>query len=182
MLGTQSAWAQQRKRPVKKKSYKKHRTYRKPVNQQLINAINSRPVEYTASDTTTADSLLCLARKYLGLPYRYGGATSQGFDCSGFVMFCFNHFNIQLPHTSGGQLNAGVRVKKKDARPGDIIAFMGSRRNRRYVGHSGIVYKVENDKIWFIHSAVAGGIRIDCLDAPYYKSRFLGISRVIPLP
>ena len=66
-----------------------------------------------------------IARKYLGIPYVYGGADpSVGFDCSGLVMYCYAQIGIQLPHYSGYQQNMGVPVPMNALRPGDLV-FMG---------------------------------------------------------
>lgn len=66
--------------------------------------------------------VIAIARHYLGIPYRYGGASPQtGFDCSGFVMYCYAQIGISLPHYSGAQQNCGVRVPMNQLVPGDLV-------------------------------------------------------------
>ena len=66
--------------------------------------------------------VIAIARHYLGVPYKYGGASPQtGFDCSGFVMYCYAQIGISLPHYSGAQQNMGVRVPMNALIPGDLV-------------------------------------------------------------
>jgi len=89
----------------------------------------------TATGTTDAPStpttvptgnghpeVIAIARHYLGVPYKYGGASpSTGFDCSGFVMYCYAQIGISLPHYSGYQQNMGARVSMSALLPGDLV-------------------------------------------------------------
>ncbi len=123
--------------------------------------------------------LLTEARKHLSTPYRAGGKDPRGFDCSGFVRHCYlNTLGIKTPASSSEYNKYGMPVKLEDCRPGDVICFKGSRRNKR-IGHVGIVTEVIDGNVYFIHSANRGGIRYDQLNAPYYKTRFAGIRRII---
>ena len=69
--------------------------------------------------------VIAIARRYLGVPYVYGGASpSTGFDCSGLVMYCYAQIGIHLLHYSGDQQNEGLPVPMNDLIPGDLV-FMG---------------------------------------------------------
>lgn len=125
--------------------------------------------------------LLSEARKHLATPYRSGGKTPGGFDCSGFVRHCYSStLGVKTPASSSEYNKFGSAVSIDDCRPGDIICFKGHRRGSRRIGHVGIITEISNGDIYFIHSANRGGIRYDQLNAPYYKSRFIGIKRIIP--
>lgn len=90
----------------------------------------SRSTARQALSTTTADStaasatgssILSIAARYVGTPYRYGGTTPSGFDCSGYTQYVFKQVGISLPRTSGAQAQAGKRVSRSEARPGDLV-------------------------------------------------------------
>lgn len=70
-----------------------------------------------------------IARQYLGTPYVWGGASPQGFDCSGLVQYVYNQLGIHLPHLSSAQAQDGRRIPVQDAQPGDLIAYDNSSRN-----------------------------------------------------
>jgi cell wall-associated NlpC family hydrolase len=69
-------------------------------------------------------SIISQAKKLKGSPYRYGGATPSGFDCSGYVQYVFKKAGKKIGRTSGAQLGAGKSVKKSNKKPGDILIFM----------------------------------------------------------
>ncbi len=127
-----------------------------------------------------ADELVEYAAKYLKTPYRYGGTTSKGFDCSGFVQFVYKRFGYSLPRSSQDQSKVGMKVKDNKFKKGDLVFFKGSNKNSKKVGHVGIITKVEkNGKFQFIHASNSG-VRIDDYEhSAYYKARFLQVKRVI---
>ena len=127
-----------------------------------------------------ASKLVISSMEFLGVPYRAGGTNSNtGFDCSGFVRHCYSYtLGIKTPASSHEYNRYGVAVNIDDCRPGDVICFNGSRIGSR-IGHVGIITEVSKENIYFIHSAIRGGIRFDQLNAPYYLKRFVGIRRII---
>lgn len=126
------------------------------------------------------DSLVKIASSYLGDRYRRGGTSTKGFDCSGFTLVVFRHFGIKLPHTSAGQSLLGFEVPKKQIQKGDLLFFRSRSRRSRRIGHVGIVISEKGEPVRFIHSSTSSGVRIDHLDADYYKKRFMKASRVLP--
>jgi cell wall-associated NlpC family hydrolase len=133
-----------------------------------------------ASRIVEINRLIRFAEMHLGTPYRYGGKTPAGFDCSGFVRYCFNQTQgITLSPSATNYHSHGIKIHPRSARPGDIICFTGSNSRSRSIGHVGIITEVTPADIYFIHSAVHGGIRYDVLKAQYYKTRFLQIRRVL---
>lgn len=78
------------------------------------------------------DKVFEVGKKYIGVPYRYGGENPSGFDCSGFVMFVYAQFGVSLPHNAGAQGAMGKPIRLADARPGDIVMMAG--HNGIYAG------------------------------------------------
>lgn len=71
------------------------------------------------------DQVVSVALQYVGVPYRYGGADPSGFDCSGYVMFVYAQFGIELPHSAAGIGASGTPIAIADALPGDIVIMPG---------------------------------------------------------
>ncbi len=124
--------------------------------------------------------LLDYAFKFKGVRYRHGAMSPRAFDCSGFTSYVFKRFGINLNRTSGGQINDGRRVARKDLQPGDLVFFNGRAVNRR-IGHVGIVTEVnqEENTFKFIHAAVHTGITESKSNESYYSRRYMGACRII---
>jgi cell wall-associated NlpC family hydrolase len=145
----------------------------------LIQAQNNIP--YLTTDTIKQDStvvnrteIIKFATKYLGTTYRYGSIDpAKGFDCSGFVFFVFNHFNIKLPNSSKEYKSLGTALKPEEFKIGDILVFYGY-RNKTSIGHVGIICEANGMKSKFIHasSGDAYGVTISNLDSKMYTRRF----------
>ncbi|MDZ4757224.1 MAG: C40 family peptidase [Bacteroidota bacterium] len=164
-----------------KKTYKKRKVAHKVTPRTLPDTNIVAKNTYSIKDSNTADSLFSFAKSHLGIRYCYGGVDARGFDCSGFVLYCFKHFGYKLPHEAGQQMKVSNPQTEQTAKKGDIIFFGYYNKKTRsyYISHSGIVASTDGGKIWFIHSASHAGIRLDCLDQGWYRQRFAGIGRVI---
>lgn len=128
----------------------------------------------------SADELVVFAESLQGVPYKYGSTdVKKGFDCSGFMTYVFNHFNISVPRISSDFTNAGLEVSMKDSKRGDIILFTGSDANSGVVGHMGIITQNSRKKILFIHSASGGGkgVMISGM-SDYFVTRFVKVIRI----
>jgi cell wall-associated NlpC family hydrolase len=118
--------------------------------------------------------LVTFAKKYLGTPYRRATADPEkGFDCSGFVTFVFNHFNIALPRSSREYKSLGVKLKPEEFKVGDVLVFYGH-KNRSQIGHVAIVCEANGMKSRFIHasSGKAHSVTISDLNSAGYRVRF----------
>jgi peptidoglycan DL-endopeptidase CwlO len=98
----------------------------------------------------SSNSLVVYASNFLGTPYRWGGTTPSGFDCSGFMKYVFAHFGVNLPRTSDGQFGVGQRISRDDLQPGDLV-FFGAPGNPHHVG----MYVGNN---YYIHSPQTGDV------------------------
>lgn len=112
-----------------------------------------------------------VATGFLGAPYRMGGVTVQGIDCSALVRKMYEFFNIKLPRTAREQAMVGFRVDRDKLEAGDLVFF----RTKRPIGHVGI-YIGNNE---FVHASYrARSVRIDSLEKPYFQQRFQRAVRV----
>ena len=126
------------------------------------------------------DRIIKYASEFVGSPYKYGGVTPKGFDCSGYVQYVFNEFNYRLPRNTDGQSKTGVPVNKKDIKPGDLVFFTGRDSRLKKVGHVGIV--VDSDRkgnFIFIHASTSKGVTVTSNLETYYKSRYLSARRIV---
>ena len=131
------------------------------------------------SRNSIVDQVINYAYRVRGTPYRYGAMSPRGFDCSGFTSYVFKRFGIELDRSSRGQIFDGVRVKKNELQPGDLVFFQG-RSGRGGVGHVGIVTKVNEDNTFhFIHSACSSGVTESKNTESYYSRRYVGACRVL---
>lgn len=140
-----------------------------------------RPGQIIDTKNTRPQDLVAFAKTQIGVPYLYGSTDpSKGFDCSGFITYVFNHFDIAVPRSSIDFTNVGKTIGANEARPGDLILFTGTDSTEHLVGHMGII--VDNsDSLRFIHSTSgkAYGVTITPLNT-YYQSRYVKTVRVFP--
>ena len=78
--------------------------------------------------------VIALARKHSGRPYRFGAAGPKAFDCSGYTSYLFKKVGVKLAHSSRAQARKGVRVARKNARPGDLVIFRTASGRVHHVG------------------------------------------------
>jgi cell wall-associated NlpC family hydrolase len=115
------------------------------------------------------------ALSMLGQPYRFGGESPGGFDCSGLVAYAAAGAGIRVPRTALEQWHSGIAVPRRAVQAGDLI-FMHLAHKELHVG-------IALGDQRFIHAPSKGGrVRIDSLAAAPYAKRFLGARRIIPDP
>ncbi|MFB6324999.1 endopeptidase [Pantoea deleyi] len=108
-----------------------------------------------------------------GTPYRYGGMSRRGVDCSGFVYLTFrDRFALQLPRTTSAQSDIGTRISKDELLPGDLVFFKTGRgENGLHVG----IYDSDNA---FIHASTSQGVTRSSLDNVYWRKVFWQARRI----
>jgi len=155
----------------------------RPVSTEVTPEYDKIPVNLTTrinTGNTKPEELLDFSKGLIGIPYKYGSIDpSQGFDCSGFITYVFNHHGISVPRSSKDFTDVEREVRLRDSRAGDLILFTGTDSTVRQVGHMGIITENNGREISFIHSTSgkAYGVTITPLNK-YYQGRFVKALRI----
>ncbi len=118
------------------------------------------------------------ARSFKGTPYKWGGTTRKGMDCSGLLLNSFQAIGQDIPRTTDKQKKLGKKVPKNEIRKGDLVFFATSKKKRK-ITHVGLVTEVRKGEVFFIHASTSKGVMESSLNNPYWKKRFRMARRVI---
>jgi cell wall-associated NlpC family hydrolase len=130
----------------------------------------STPPE-TAAPPAVHQPVLDIAVSGLGTPYRYGGSTPRGFDCSGLVYYAYYKTGIRIPRSTMAQYRHARPVALKNLQPGDLVFFRSAHRSVSHVG-------IYADNARFIHAPSRGRVvSYDSLNDPYWKKRLVAAGR-----
>jgi cell wall-associated NlpC family hydrolase len=125
-------------------------------------ACSNSPARPTAAATQAAD----FAVEMIGRPYRYGGFTPAGFDCSGLVHYSFARTGLRVPRDTPGLRRLGEDLEFERLSRGDLVFFDQEGKKASHVG----IYLGDGR---FVHAPSTGGrVRIDSIDAPYWRKHF----------
>ena len=112
------------------------------------------------------------ALNLVGVPYKWGGVTSKGFDCSGLVWYVFDKNTVHLPRTADMQYLAGKAISRGNLQEGDLVFFTtyepGASHNGIYLG-----------KGKFVHASFSKGVMVSNLADSYWKTRYIGARRIV---
>lgn len=146
------------------------------INEGLTPEIINK-IKYDEITSVKIEILIEEASKKIGTPYRSGGTSGKGFDCSGLMYTTFKEINMDLPRSSKGMAKYGIKINKSDAKKGDLIFFTTNRKGS--ISHVGLITEVLDDEIKFIHSSTSLGVIISSIKEPYYAKRFVQINRIL---
>ena len=122
-----------------------------------------------ARHAALGDRAARLAKRYKGTPYRWGGTTPRGFDCSGLVQYVYGRLGVKLPRVTYAQWHAGRHVRRDQLRPGDLVFFDHRGHVGIYTGHG-----------WFIHAPHRGArVHASELSHRWFRRHFDGAVRVV---
>lgn len=148
-------------------------------NSEFVGSASSGSTDNSGSDTPEwrekADRLIAYARRFLGVPYKFGAEypTSGRFDCSSFTQYVYKRIGINLPRVSRYQAREGRYVAKRNLRKGDLVFFNVS--SRPGIDHVGIY--AGDGRI--LHTYGSGGVRYTPLSRDYWENRYVTARRVI---
>jgi cell wall-associated NlpC family hydrolase len=127
----------------------------------------NRPVRHVQPKPTVGERAVKLALRMVGTPYRWGGESPDGFDCSGLVRWAYGRVGVDLPHSSYALYGRGRSVSRGHMKPGDVLIFSG-------LGHVGLY--VSRGRM--VHAPYSGrDVEVVRL-ADWYGSRLIGVRRV----
>lgn len=135
---------------------------------------NSKLVPYgeTFINAGQGEKIVATGKKYLGVPYVFGGTTPKGFDCSGFLQYVFKENGFNIPRLADEQYKLGKSAKTSQLEAGDLVFFTTYEPGP---SHCGIYVGSGN----FMHASSSKGIRVDSLSNEYWRPRFLGGKKII---
>jgi len=141
------------------------------VQKKQLDSTDNLKTQKPKKKTSVKHKLETHYKKYKAIPYKYGGTSIKGFDCSGFVQFTYkNIFNIKLPRTTRLMLKEGAPIKKSQLKIGDLVLFRTS-KHYRHVG----IFMGDN---LFMHVSTKKGITKSNLNKPYWLKRYLASRRI----
>ena len=125
------------------------------------------------NNTAIRDKIVAEAKQHLGVPYQWGGSTTSGFDCSGYVQYVLGRCGITVPRTTELQAQAGSSIHKSDLLPGDLVFLQNT--YRAGISHVGIY--IGNNQM--IHASSSKGVTISNLSSSYYLEHYHSARRII---
>lgn len=131
---------------------------------------NNSSQTFSKKANKNAQEVIDVAKTYIGTPYKYGGNTRAGLDCSGLVFLSFSKKGYELPRSSHQMAETGRTVQLSDIEPGDLVFFIigGGKK----INHVGLVTEVTEKGIKFIHATTKLGVTENYLEVDYYKNSF----------
>ncbi|MGX9415894.1 NlpC/P60 family protein [Vibrio sp. WJH972] len=143
-----------------------------PEREGFHTATSSPKREILGDSESVKQRLLGHYGEWKGTPYVYGGLSSRGVDCSGFVYLTFlERLGLTLPRTTSSQVKVGIKVSPRKMKVGDLV-FFKTGFNTRHVG----IYLGDNQ---FLHASESKGVIISFLTNPYWQSHFWQVRRVM---
>lgn len=147
-------------------------TYWRLMGKSFPQPVTPPNVDKARVSVKRVEAIIATAKRYIGVPYRFGGTSPKGFDCSGYIQYVFDQHGKKLPRSADVQFTTGKSVVRSQLQVGDLVFFTtyepGPSHDGIYLGNG-----------QFIHASSSRGIMISKLDEPYWKPRYIGARRVL---
>ena len=136
------------------------------ITMLALAACSSSPPATDRAATTAGARAAAVALQQVGVPYRYGGSTPTGFDCSGLVQYSYTQAGVRVPRTTGQLWSAANPVARSELRAGDLLFFSIEGK----MSHVGMYLGEQR----FVHAPQSGrSVSVASLDSPFYKSALI---------
>ncbi|RDI39980.1 C40 family peptidase [Falsibacillus pallidus] len=132
----------------------------------LLPALLLLLIPFQSAEAASGNEVVDYSKKFIGVPYSFGGTSPSGFDCSGYLSYVYSHFGISLPRMSSQQATVGTTVSKAELQPGDMVFFADT--YKAGVSHAGIY--IGNNS--FISATSSSGVKIDSMSNVYWSPKF----------
>lgn len=130
-----------------------------------------------SSENAAVDKVIETARSFTGVPYKWGGTTRAGMDCSGLLLIAFRSAGITIPRTSSEQSKIGKGVSVHELQPGDLVFFKAGKYKAK-ITHVGLVTEVRDRRnVRFIHASTKLGVVENNIFSDYYYNIFVKARR-----
>lgn len=151
----------------------------KPSKKEVVVSNRSKAIS-TTSKNLKVKNIINIARSFQGTPYKFGGTSSNGMDCSGLIYTAFKEEDIHLPRISRDMAAQGKKISLNEVAIGDLVFFKTDNR-RNVINHVGLVVDVYPGKVLFIHSSTSRGVIVSALDESYWNKAFVEARRIIEI-
>ena len=138
----------------------------------------SKKVASSTKKPTVADKIVWTAVTYKGVPYKFGGMSKRGMDCSGLIYASFKQRNVLIPRTSRAMYAEGTTLALRKVQRGDLLFFKTAKKSGQ-INHVGLITSVKNGDIRFIHSTSSKGVIVSSLHNTYWKRAFVKAKRLL---
>lgn len=128
------------------------------------------------NNSTKQEKIVFTAKNYIGTPYKWGGTTKKGMDCSGLIYTSFTKNNVNIPRTTEGLTKVGKKIPLKKAALGDFLFFKTVKSKK--TNHVAMVIENKNNNIKFIHSTTSKGVIISSIKEKYWRNSYTHTIRV----